>query len=223
MQTIWKLVLVLILTQSTAMAAGRRHHKKRHVRPPKPIPTATIPAETTDPLPVVDLFAEEPGSVPIVNTEADKLASEAALRRSRLSTHQLLGTTTWGLMLVTTVLGQLNYSDEYGGGSRSGNYLWPHRIGSYLTTLSFTAAGIYALLAPTPYKRPMKFDTAFVHKAAVIGATAGMVAQIVLGFWTARQADAGNPRGLKDRAKLHQILGYSTFGMLTVAQASWLF
>ena len=154
---------------------------------------------------------------------SDRLAAEAETRRSRLRTHQILGTTTWGLMLVTTILGQLNYNDEYGGGSRSGKYLLPHRIASYVTTVSFTATGIYALLAPTPYKRPLKFDTAFVHKVAVIGATAGMVAQVALGFWTARQADAGNPRGLKDRAKLHQILGYSTFGMLTVAQATWLF
>jgi hypothetical protein len=221
MHTIWKLLLVLILWQSTALAAGKHRRKPRPA--PKPVLTETVTATPADPLPVVDLFADEKASVPLAGAEADRLAAEAALRRSRLSTHQILGTTTWGLMLVTTILGQLNYSDEYGGGGRTGRYLWPHRIGSYLTTASFTAAGIYALLAPTPYKRPLKFDTAFVHKAAVIGATAGMVAQVVLGFWTARQADAGNPRGLKDRAQLHQILGYSTFGLLTVAQATWLF
>jgi len=216
-------ILFLVLLQSTAFAAS----KGKHAPKPSPVPATSQvedpPAAPTESAPAVDLFADEAGGAPVSNEEADRIAAEAATRRSRLSTHQILGTTTWGLMLVTTVLGQLNYSDEYGGGSRSGHYLWPHRIGSYLTTMSFTAAGIYALLAPTPYKRPMKFDTAFVHKAAVIGATAGMVAQVVLGFWTARQADAGNPNGLKDRAKLHQIFGYSTFGMLTVAQATWLF
>jgi len=185
-------------------------------------------AQVDTPLPApapaaVDLFADEPGGTPVTNPDADRLTSEGDLRRLRLTRHQILGTTTWGLMLLTSILGQLNYQDEYASNSHTGNYLVAHRIGTYLTTASFTAAGIYALIAPTPYKKPLRFDTALLHKTAVIGATAGMVAQVVLGFWTARQADAGNPAGLKDRMRIHQYVGWSTFGLLTVAQASWLF
>ena len=42
-----------------------------------------------------------------------------------------------------------------------------------------------AVLAPNPFEKPLRLDTATVHKASMIVATAGMATQIVLGIVTA--------------------------------------
>jgi hypothetical protein len=172
-----------------------------------------------------DLFGPENAASAAANS-ADKIASTGVLvqkRRHRLETHQLLGLTTWAFMAASCIVGQLNYNDLYGGGSGRGNYMMPHRLLVYSTTGLFTATGIYALLAPQPYKRPLKFDTGLLHRVAAIGATAGIVAEVVLGFITARTADAGNPSGIANMAKVHDVIGWTTFGFMSVAGTAWLF
>jgi hypothetical protein len=78
-------------------------------------------------------------------------------------------------------------------------------------------------LAPQPYKKPLKFDTGLIHRIAAIGATAGMVAEVVLGFITARTADSGNSSGIKQMATVHDVVGWTTFGFMTAAGAAWIF
>ena len=126
-------------------------------------------------------------------------------------------------MAASCIIGQLNYNDLYGGGSGRGSYQMPHRLLVYSTAGLFTATGIYALLAPQPYKKPLKFDTGLIHRIAAIGATAGMVAEVVLGFITARTADSGNSSGIHQMAKVHDAIGWTTFGFMTVAGTAWLF
>jgi hypothetical protein len=185
-----------------------------------------VPAPSSKP-PGLDFnfFAAEPGSTPsadsaVKDANVDELSKK---RRHRLEIHQTLGIATWILMGASCVVGQLNYNDLYGGGSGRGSYQMPHRLLVYPTAALFTATGIYALLAPTPYQKPLRFDTALVHRLAAIGATAGMLAEVALGFITARQADAGNPSGLKQMAQAHQIVGWTTFGFMTAAGVSWMF
>ncbi len=170
-----------------------------------------------------DLFTDDkkPTASP---DDVQRLADSANLRRLRLRKHQIWGIATWALMATTAIIGQLNYNDVYGsGGGRTGNYLWPHRLLGYSTGLSFAIAGTYALLAPTPYKKPLRFDSSLVHRIAAAAATVGMVAQVALGFYTARKADAGNPDGLQTDAKTHLAIGYATLGCLTIAGAAWIF
>lgn len=172
-----------------------------------------------------NFFGAEPGATSSTDSVA-KNANVDALskkRRHRLEIHQTLGIATWVLMGASCVVGQLNYNDLYGGGSGRGSYQMPHRLLVYPTAALFTATGIYALLAPTPYQKPLRFDTALVHRLAAIGATAGMLAEVALGFITARQADAGNSSGLKQMAQAHQIVGWTTFGFMTAAGVSWMF
>lgn len=140
-----------------------------------------------------------------------------------LTVHQTLGITTWALLAATSVVGQLNYQELYGGGGGSTKWQTPHRWLVVSASTAFAATGAFALLAPSPYDRPLRFDTALIHRIAVIGATAGMLTQAVLGWTTARRAEAGNPNSLGQYARAHQVLGYTTFGLLTVAGAVWLF
>lgn len=142
-----------------------------------------------------------------------------------LRVHQIVGLTTLGLMLGTVVLGQLNYQDMYtSGGTRTGNYLLPHRILAYGTTAAFLGTASLSLLAPNPYDKPsQRLSTATVHKIAVGVASAGMVTQIALGFVMGRIADAGNPRDLHTYAQVHQVVGYTTVVALGSAALVWVF
>ena len=189
-------------------------------------PTGAGHLEAQAPKPDFNFFDEpaKPGLLSPSGTGAESnTAALAHTRRHRLEVHQVLGLTTWGLMLAASVVGQLNYNNLYGGGSGSGTYLMPHRILTYSTAIMFGITAGYALFAPTPYSKPLKFDTGLVHRIAAIGASAGMVAQMVLGFITARTADSGNADNLKRNAQIHGILGWTTLGFMTAAGATWVF
>jgi hypothetical protein len=189
--------------------------------PVGPSPVASSSASSAPP--TFDFFADDKDATGS-HQDVDRVAAAASLRRSRLHTHQTLGLITWGLMATTAIVGQLNYNDVYGsGGGRTGNYLWPHRLLGYATAATFATAAAYALLAPTPYKRPLKLDSSLVHRIAAVGATLGMVAQVALGFYTGRKADAGNSSGLQTDAQAHLAIGYATLGFLTIAGVAWVF
>ena len=194
---------------------------------PSPIPsTAAAPVQSNKPAGLDFQFFEPDAAAAPGTDSAAKSANISELsktRRHRLETHQFLGLTTWAFMAASCIIGQLNYNDLYGGGTGRGSYMMPHRLLVYSSAGLFTATGIYALLAPQPYKKPLKFDTGLVHRIAAIGATAGMVAEVVLGFITARTADSGNPSGIKQMAKVHDVIGWTTFGFMTVAGTAWLF
>jgi hypothetical protein len=195
--------------------------------PSRPLPIAA-PVQALPDKPAgldFEFFEPDHSASPGADSEAknSNISDLSKKRRHRLETHQLLGLGTWAFMAASCIIGQLNYNDLYGGGSGRGSYMMPHRLLVYSTAGLFTATGIYALLAPQPYKKPLKFDTGFVHRAAAIGATAGMVAEVVLGFITARTADSGNGSGLKQMAQIHDVIGWTTFGFMTVAGTAWLF
>ncbi len=161
--------------------------------------------------------------MPAVNRDASQVAAKASTRRWMLKVHQTLGLTTWALMAATVTVGQLNYNQLYGGGGGSMKWQGPHAALVAATSLAFAGTAAFAIFAPQPYPKPLKFDTGLVHRIAAAGATLGMVTEIVLGLTTRRRADAGNPRALRTLALTHQIIGYSTFGLLTVAATVWFF
>lgn len=175
-----------------------------------------------------DFFGGQPGgsvqSGEGAPTDALTLDVERQERRRRwmLKTHQTLGITTWLALVATVTIGQLNYNQLYGEGGQN-TYQTPHRALVITTSALFAATATFAILAPTPHKRPLQFDTGLVHRIAVIGATVGMVTEGVLGWITTHQADAGNPHNLKAMAQAHQIVGYTTLGFLTIAGAVWVF
>lgn len=155
----------------------------------------------------------------------DPSVGERALtRRSMLQTHQILGLSTLALMATSTVLGQVNHSDLHGaGGGRSGDYRLAHQIVTYSTAGLFLGSAVFALFAPVSYEREGGFDASTAHRVAVIGASAGLLTQVVLGFVSARSADAGNPKNLETYATAHQVVGYTTLGLMTVAATVWVF
>jgi len=142
-----------------------------------------------------------------------EIENQVKLRRGMLLWHQALGIATWVGLGATEVVGQLELSDKYGGGGDSGRYLVPHEALALTTAALFAAVGTLGLLAPTPYKRPFKLDTTTLHKIAMSVATAGMLAQVALGFLAASREGQLDQRTF---AAAHQISGYVTLGAMSV-------
>ncbi len=155
----------------------------------------------------IDLLPPPKPPSPAEAARARKLEEELRERRSLLQIHQGLGFALLGAMATTTVLGQLEYADKYGGGGDTGKWHASHQIASYATAGIFAGAGLVALLAPAPTARPGRVDTAVLHRIAMAIATAGMVAQIALGIASARSEGRLAQR---DYAVAHQITGYAT-------------
>jgi hypothetical protein len=136
-----------------------------------------------------------------------ELERQLAKRRTMLHYHQIGGFLTVGSLTATVVLGQLDYSDKYGGGGDKGTYHAWHRWVAVATTAIFAGTASLALFAPSPIEKPTRLDSATVHKIAMTVAAAGMVTQIVLGIVTASKE--GQP-AQRDFALAHQIVGYTT-------------
>ena len=136
-----------------------------------------------------------------------RVQREIGRRRTLLRLHQIGGYATLATMTATVVLGQLNYIDKYGGGGDVGTYHTPHLLSAYTAAGVFAATGILAVLAPNPFEKRLRLDTATLHKAAMIVATAGMATQVVLGILTAGKEGTVAQR---DFALAHQIVGYTT-------------
>lgn len=231
------LVCVSLLMGLAGQADAAKKKKKRKIHsntPPAEEPINNeedkTPAEK-QPLDF-DFFGGQPGAPGVAkdqirgtraDSDAADIEAKAHTRRWMLTTHQTLGIATWVLMAGTVTVGQLNYNQLYGGGGGSRTWQTPHQILVLSTSIAFAATAAFAIFAPTPYPKPLKFDTGLVHRIAVIGATLGMVTEGVLGWVTTHQANAGNSQHLATMARTHQIVGYSTFGFLTIAGGVWFF
>jgi len=136
-----------------------------------------------------------------------QLMQQLGRRRTMLQLHQLGGYATMATLTAAVVLGQVNYLDKYGGGGDTGRWMTPHAIAAYTAAGVFAATGLLALFAPSPLEKPSRVDTVTLHKIAMAVATAGMVAQVVLGPITGSKEGQLSQR---DFALAHQIVGYTT-------------
>lgn len=211
-------ILCILLALQLAPAAGppKKPSAARQVaaqpaagNPTAATPTAAPPAPTRPAVPdELDLLPAEKPQDPAELAAARVLDEKLAERRLLLRVHQVTGIALLATMGAAVVLGQLQYADKYGGGHDTGKWHAPHQIVSYGAAGLFAAAGILALVAPQPFERQKRIDTAVLHKTAMAIATAGMVAQVVLGIATAHSEGSLSQR---DLARAHQIIGYTTF------------
>ena len=170
----------------------------------KPAPAKPAPKPKPPPADDFDLLPKE--AAPDAAAQA-KLEEELEKRRTMLHYHQMAGFAVLGTMTATVVLGQLDYSDKYGGGGDKGTYhLW-HRWFGFGTAAVFAGTASLAVFAPVPIEKKVRWDTATIHKVSMAVAAAGMAAQIVLGIVTAAKEGQGSQR---DYALAHQIIGYGT-------------
>ncbi len=172
---------------------------------PAPAPQQTPPDIELLPAPATP----DPAEV----ARREHLEHELQTRRKMLQAHQLGGMLTLATLGATVIFGQLNYMDIYGGGGDTRRWYEWHRWSAFASAALFAGTGALALFAPSPLEKPMRLDTAMLHRISMGVATVGMVTQIVLGIVTASK---GGSISQRDFALAHQIVGYTTFGATAV-------
>ncbi len=209
----------------------------------EPMAVADEPPADEVPTPEETAQASEAGS-------ADSYASQMRQRAELMPIHRAFGIATWISMLATVTLGTIQYVNLYGffggvedtpcvrGGAVFGDdqcygVSWPHRISAITTTALYATTFTLSFMMPDPdhldqgnsdYARNLS-----LHKTLRWLHMAGMAAQVVLGLFTANaQAWFGLDRAnnfaeLQAMATAHQVIGLTTFGLLTAAGAIMLF
>jgi hypothetical protein len=159
-----------------------------------------------------DLLAPAPVLDSAQLASAQELEAKLKLRRKLLGLHQVAGFVNLAALGTAVVLGQLSYTDKYGGGGDTQKYITAHGVAAYTSAGIFAATGLLALFAPSPIDQPARLSTATVHKTLMAVATAGMAAQILLGIVLPQKEGSISQR---DFALAHQIIGYSTLAATT--------
>lgn len=137
------------------------------------------------------------------------LQKDLETRRTMLKLHQGLGLAMAGGLTAATVLGQLQFNESFRGGGDDRTLLAWHRGVVIGTSVLFATVGTLGLLAPDPVERPFQWDTVTFHKIFMSLATAGMIAQAVLGILaTQSYGEITEPK----YATAHQVVGYATLG-----------
>jgi hypothetical protein len=137
------------------------------------------------------------------------LQDKLETRRTMLKLHQGLGLGMAGGLTAATVLGQIQFNRSFRGGGDDRSLLAWHRGVVIGTSLLFATVGTLGLLAPDPVERAFQWDTVTFHKIFMSMATAGMIAQAVLGILaTQSYGEITEPK----YATAHQVVGYATLG-----------
>ncbi len=166
-------------------------------------------AQKSDPSLDFDLLGKPPP--PAVKVDEARMKR----RRAWLDAHQTVGLGLLALQLATTATGQLNYLDKYGSNAPvTGRWEATHTVLSFTTLAAFAVTGGIALFAPGLPEPKTTWDRLTLHKAAMAVATAGMLAQGVVGV----QADLREGRLDQPRlARTHLVIGYVTLAAVAVA------
>jgi hypothetical protein len=148
------------------------------------------------------------------------VARQVKRRRLILQLHQGFGFATLISFAATIVVGQLNYIDKFGGGDYTSRYEYPHLGLAATTTALFATDAILGLAAPNPYPKKIKADAALLHKVMMGLATAGMAAEIALGFVSGTK---GGELMERDLALGHLVNGYVTFAAMATGYLAYVF
>ncbi len=207
----------------------------------EPADDTSAPAQSAEPAD----DASAPAAAPTPR-QAALLAAAIRERQELATVNRAFGIATWGTMLVTVVLGFIQYYNLYGffggledtpcvaGGAVFGQdqcwgQPWAHRIAALTTTALYTTTFVLSLAMPDPLDAdsgPGGEDLR-IHEALRWVHLGGMVAQVLLGlavgqnwFGFERSNDFGAMQAL---ATVHQVVGLTTFGVLTAAGLIMLF
>jgi hypothetical protein len=163
------------------------------------------------------LGPDQPADAQAPKVDEGKLA----LRRKLLTFHPLLGIGLLACETATVVVGQLNYSDRFGGGPSSGRYERAHLLLAISTAVLHVGTGTLALLAPNPLgKKHQGVDRVLLHKIGMFTASAGMATEIALGIYTTRREGYLNQESF---ARAHLAIGYVTLAATYLGVGSLVF
>lgn len=216
-------LVAVLLTCGTAARAQPAQAQPAQAQPAQP--AQAQPAQPAQAQPDLNFeLMEEKKQTPADESARVKHALEienkVKHRRVMLQWHQGLGFTMLGVMAATLVIGQLHYMDKFGGGDDTGKYEKAHLGLAISSSALFAATGLLGAFAPNPYPKPVRMDAALVHKVSMIVATAGMVAQLILGpiSWSHE-----GKLDQKDLAITHLVIGYTSYAFMATGVLAYVF
>ncbi len=128
----------------------------------------------------------------------DERRSELHLRRTMLTTHQIGGFVTLGLMIGAVYFGQQIIDGHP-------EYRRNHQYFVTATIISYSATGLLAILSPPPMIRRNEVSTTTIHKTLAWIHVAGMIITPILGGMIKRRSSSA-----QESEHIHQISGYLT-------------
>ncbi len=128
----------------------------------------------------------------------DERRSELSLRRTMLTTHQIGGFVTLGLMVGAVYFGQKIIDGHP-------EYRRNHQYFVTATIISYSATGLLAILSPPPMIRRNEVSTTTIHKTLAWIHVAGMIITPILGGMIQRRS-----KSAMQSERIHQISGYLT-------------
>ena len=128
----------------------------------------------------------------------DERRSELSLRRTMLTTHQIGGFVTLGLMIGAVYFGQQIIDGHP-------EYRRNHQYFVTATIISYSATGMLAILSPPPLIRRNEVSTTTIHKTLAWIHVAGMIITPILGGMIKRRSSSA-----MQSEHIHQISGYLT-------------
>lgn len=124
--------------------------------------------------------------------------SELSLRRTMLTTHQIGGFVTLGLMIGAVYFGQQIIDGHP-------EYRRNHQYFVTATIISYSATGLLAILSPPPLIRRNEVSTTTIHKTLAWIHVAGMIITPILGGMIKRRSSSA-----MQSEHIHEISGYLT-------------
>ena len=122
---------------------------------------------------------------------------------------------------MNEALGALNYYDLFGGGGYTNRYSTAHEVSSLAASVLFAGNLSIALFAPNPYPKTLRFGfgdgPSDLH---VQCSAAGIVTEIVLGFFSATRAGQLDQR---DFARAHLVIGTTTTAFVYAGALAYVF
>lgn len=193
--------------------------------------------------------AAQPDDQSEPSNDMGDFAAQLRQRQELGAVHRAFGIATWGAMLITEVLGLIQFNNLYGffaadaadtpcvqgnavfGQDQCWGAPYPHMVAALTTTALYATTFTLSFLLPDP-AGASEGDGAFaqnlrIHQALRWVHLAGMVLQVVFGFASAQNwfgIDRANDYDAQlALASVHQAIGLTTFGVLTAAGALMLF
>ena len=124
--------------------------------------------------------------------------SELGLRRTMLTTHQIGGFVTLGLMIGAVYFGQQIIDGHP-------EYRRNHQYFVTATIITYSATGLLAILSPPPLIRRNEVSTTTIHKTLAWIHVAGMIITPILGGMIKRRSSSA-----MQSEHIHEISGYLT-------------
>lgn len=212
-------VLLLVAPSARAQEPAAPQEEPAPAEKPSDAPVEQGAAAPQEPSLDFDLLGPAPAA-DVAQAVDPKLEHKLHQRRTMLQLHQGLGFAMAAGLTTTVVLGQIQLNDSFRGGEDNRKLLPWHRGFAIGTTALFVTVGALGVLAPSPYEKPPRWDTVRFHKLFMALATVGMLTQVVLGTLAVDSyGDLAEPR----LATAHQIVGYTTLGLVAAGMVALTF